>query len=723
MNAFSKYAFVLRKLGPGFAVRRVRMKIDDALGRTRKTFPPREWNDLSIHALTGGAAPADPAAYAKWKTENAPPFLFPLGAPPPAVRDFPASGTRRPDLAARMDLLAQGKCVYFFEEVPPKRVAWHENPFTGQRARGDCLWCDLPDFDEAQGDIRTLWEPGRAAWAIDCLRGHAHGASEDASELFVRWIESFLQDNPPYRGPHWKCGQEASVRFLAIALGSWGLAAQVADRAKFWTKLLRFAWATGHRVAGHIGYAISQRNNHAISEAVGLMLVAHLFPELRESPRWWSTGRRVLMGQLRRQIYDDGSYVQHSLNYQRVMLQMSLVGFRLCELRGEEPPRDVHQLLLRSAIHLAAMIERSTGEVPICGNDDGAWVLPLSECGARDFRPAVQAVHYLAERRRYFPPGPWDEDIVWLFGEMPDGSEPEESAPVSAAFRAGGYYVQRRTHTWAMTRCHAYKDRPAHLDQLHFDMWWRGQNVLCDAGTYQYFIPDDEPLERYFPSTAAHNTVRIEGRDPAERASRFLWIPWPVGELVRWSAEPGKPSIFEGVRRDYARRPVGVTHRRAVIALGQESWLIVDDLLGRGRKAVTQFWHFLFDDVTTETRERTSRVVTPEGELAIHTEVEGAEHVTQQVFVGHDKEGAPAGLHAPHYMRAVEKPVLQVSVTGLLPIRVLTMITPGASPGIHRESEGDTSRYSLLLEDRNWSVTLGAPTAANIPIVQDCHID
>lgn len=723
MNALSKYAFVLRKLGPGFAARRLRMKIDHALGLTRKKFRPREWNDLSIRTLTGGTAPTDPAAYANWKTENAAPFFFPPGAPPAAVRNFPSSGVRRPDLAARMELLVQGKCVYFFAEVPPKRIEWHENPFTGQRARGDALWCDLPDFDDEQGDIRTLWEPARAAWAIDCLRASAHGRRETAADLFEKWFDSFLQHNPPYRGPHWKCGQESSVRFLAIALCSWGLAAEFANRADFRTKLLRFAWATGHRVAGHIGYAISQKNNHAISEAVGLMLVGHLFPELRESAHWWAKGRRVLIDQLRRQIYEDGSYIQHSLNYQRVMLQMSLVGFRLCELRGEELPRDLYDLLFRSAMHLAAMIERSTGEVPNYGNDDGAWVLPLSECGPRDFRPAVQAVHYLVRRGRYFAPGPWDEDLLWLFGEAPDSGEMEESVPASAAFRSGGYYVQRRSHTWAMTRCHTFRDRPAHLDQLHFDMWWRGQNVLCDAGTYQYFVPGEEPFERFFPSTAAHNTVRVEGRDPAVAASRFLWIPWPVGERVRWSAETGQPSVFEGVRRDYARRPFGVTHRRAVIAVGQESWLIVDDLLGRGRKAVTQFWHFLFDEVTSESRERACRVVTPEGELAIHSAVEGAEHVTQQVIAGHNREGAPVGLYAPHYMRVIEKPVLQVSVTGLLPLRILTMITPGASPGIHRESDGDAARYALLLEDRDWSVTLAAPTASNVPIVLDCHID
>ena len=40
-----------------------------------------------------------------------------------------------------------------------------------------------------------------------------------------------------------------------------------------------------------------------------------------------------------------------------------------------------------------------------------------------------------------------------------------------------------------MVRCHRYRDRQGQCDTLHVDLWWRGRNVLCDAGSYQYFTP------------------------------------------------------------------------------------------------------------------------------------------------------------------------------------------------------------------------------------------
>src|SRR4029077_3219454 len=107
----------------------------------------------------------------------------------------------------------------------------------------------------------------------------------------------------------------SSIRFLAIALGVWSLADDPSMTPARWTQFARLAWATGHRVAHHINYAISQKNNHSLSEAMGLMLIAHLFPEFRQAREWWGQGKRVLEYGIRQQVASDGTYVQSSMNY------------------------------------------------------------------------------------------------------------------------------------------------------------------------------------------------------------------------------------------------------------------------------------------------------------------------------------------------------------------------------------------------------------------------
>ena len=91
---------------------------------------------------------------------------------------------------------------------------------------------------------------------------------------------------------------------------------------------------SGQRIEGNLRYALSQRNNHGISEATGLWTIGLLFPELRRAARWRALGARHLEELGRDLIYDDGAFVQHSTNYHRLMLHAYLWSIRLGDLNG-----------------------------------------------------------------------------------------------------------------------------------------------------------------------------------------------------------------------------------------------------------------------------------------------------------------------------------------------------------------------------------------------------
>src|SRR5215475_8461359 len=54
--------------------------------------------------------------------------------------------------------------------------------------------------------------------------------------------------------------------------------------------------------------------------------------------------------------------------------------------------------------------------MPNYGSNDGSLVLPLSSCDFLDYRPALQAAHYLVHRGPCFQKGEWDEQTEWLIG-------------------------------------------------------------------------------------------------------------------------------------------------------------------------------------------------------------------------------------------------------------------------------------------------------------------
>ena len=702
MSPASKAYYILRHLGPRVVWLRAGVYLGDRLGLTRRTFRSRPWEQIDLASITVSGTPVDAEGYARFKRQNPPPFLFPLGEPP----EIPAAisggpGERTPGLAERIRLLTEDRCVYFFSTPSPEPVDWHKDPFSGGRADPDETWCDLPDFQPDQGDPRTLWEPSRAAWAIDLARGRARSIEDATGELFWRWVDSWMTANPPFVGFQWKCGQESSVRMIALGMGFWSLAGDAATTPGRWVQFARFAWATGYRVAHHIRYAISQKNNHALAEACGLLLVSHLFPEFRESGHWRTLGRRVLARELRRQVYADGSYLQHSMNYHRVMLHVGVLGLRLAELGGRPFAPDLYDRLRRGGEFLFQMMDPDTGRVPNYGHNDGANVLPLSEGDFTDHRPVVQAAYYLATRRRRLPSGPWDEDLVWLFGPEAlafDADEPVK--PRSMALDQGGYYTLRRDDSWAMVRGHTYRDRPGQCDPLHVDLWWRGLNVLQDCGTYRYYVPGREDLERYFKSIAAHNTIEVDGRDPMEAVSRFLWLPWLEAKTRCFESKDEGVMCFEGEHYGYDRPPTRVLHRRTVISPAADLWVMVDDLLGSGEHSVTLRWHTI--DVPYEVDQGGGRVTLTTLKGKVTLSFAGHPYTPErfEVVRGRDEAGRVQGFAAPYYGARDPIPTLETTVSFENAQRLLTVM-----------SFGEPATVNLLeqLDDRQrWRIAVGS---------------
>src|SRR5262249_21374536 len=113
-------------------------------------------------------------------------------------------------------------------------------------------------------------------------------------------------------------------------------------------------------------------------------------------------------------IAADGGYVQHSFNYQRLMLDAYTWCLRLGELNGERLNGVTEKVA--SSSDLLMQIADASGHVPNYGSNDGALLLPLSDLDFNDHRQVLQASGYAARRQRSLPKGAWDEALLWLFG-------------------------------------------------------------------------------------------------------------------------------------------------------------------------------------------------------------------------------------------------------------------------------------------------------------------
>lgn len=464
-------------------------------------------------------------------------------------------------------------------DITSQSPDWLANPLTGQRmAAPERVWWQIPDFDPVLGDIKLIWELSRMDWVVAFAQRARNGDGAVLTRL-NDWLSDWCVHNPPYCGPNWKCGQEASIRVMHLAM-----AAQILGQVHQITPGLRdLVHLHLKRIAPTIQYAMAQDNNHGTSEAAALFIGGSWLASigLAEGERWEQAGRRWLENRAVRLIGVDGSFSQYSMNYHRMMLDT----FCIAEVWRRHMARPAFSKRFDERARAATrwlyrMVSPVNGDGPNVGANDGARLLQLTDSAYRDYRPSVQlAMALFADQRAYAAEGPWSHPLHWLDVQMPQVLAPQ---PVSQVADDGGFAVLRRGLAMAMLRYPRFRFRPSQADALHLDLWLEGNNLLSDAGSYSYNT--EEQWLIYFGGTASHNTVQFDGRDQMPRLSRFLFGDWLKTSDIEPLTQDAKGTHFSARYCDSHR----ACHRRR-ISLGESHLTVVDEVAGFARKAVLRW--------------------------------------------------------------------------------------------------------------------------------------
>lgn len=460
---------------------------------------------------------------------------------------------------------------------PPQ---WHRHPLTGHRYPSEVHWSDLDDSGSDGGDIKDVWEPSRLGWLQPMVRSWAATGDEAVAESVWAQIEHWYGHNPAYLGPNWMCGQETSLRTLSVIF-----AADILDTSSATTQARRHLVATMvqdavGRVAPTLGYALSQRNNHATSEAGFLWTASVLAPWLPDAAKLQRRSAHALTESTEDQFATDGSYAQHSPTYQRVALHVLLWCLSVARANDIDAPAGVAEAVERSVDHLRSLlVPGSTGQMPNLGGNDGALVFDLSTSGIEDFRPVLAHAAAATGGASRLGSGPWDEEARWF------GLEGAHATTGSDRVRyPSGATVRRGVDTHALTvgRAHVVlragpsRHRPAHADQLHVDLWLAGRPVAVDPGVYRYSAP--APWDNALADEAVHNVVRRPGVAQAVRANRFFWLRWSEASIEELA---GLGTVAYAVAR---LELIDGTVLRRLVAVADGATVVVDWMAAAGNE-------------------------------------------------------------------------------------------------------------------------------------------
>ncbi len=514
-------------------------------------------------------------------------------------------------------------------------------------------------FDPAIGDLKKVWELNRFQWANPLVTAYLLSEDKERRHALRKFYENalaeWLAQCPHERSVAWACSQEISIRCLNWL---WAIYLMEITSEDILQPLLNAIRLSVRHVYRQIDFARAQRNNHAITESVFLILFAEHFPAVADSQSYRAKGREVLAECLEDQFLADGGYIQNSHTYHRFALQC------LCTVYRTVDDAALSALLRRkmeASYHfLRAQVANEVGDFPNFGPNDGAMLCHFGGSDYRDLRPVLNLLAAVLQLELPFDDPGALADIYCL--GLTAGAIRQSSALTkeNQLFPQTGLAILHNGDFKAYFRCADLTGRyPSSSDQLHLDFWYRGRNVLIDTGTQEYFSREHPERLALFLSTKAHNTARIDGLDQMEKGPRFTYLSKANGTILRWDPEQG---VVAGEHDGFRGRVAASTcHRRQIE--WQHPLLVVRDAFSAVKGRVELFWHLAVDERVERRGERTFLLKTSGLQLDIAADTDT--NIALETF--------PCSRY---YATAADAPLIVITLPGSGDAEVETRISP-----------------------------------------------
>jgi uncharacterized heparinase superfamily protein len=387
--------------------------------------------------------------------------------------------------------------------------------------------------------------------------------------------------------------------------------------------------------------------NHLLKNAKALVFAGALL-EAPESDRWRNLGQQILREQIAEQILPDGGHIERSPMYHAWILDDLLDMqhlFESCPPDAPECALEVSQCINSMGLYLSQIIHPD-GEIPLFNDSQLDVTRPtaqiLSDAGAPLTNSSQSGVEVKAM---------CDTGYATIRDNIARSFLIFDCGPLGPDYQPGH----------------------GHSDVLSYELTLQGQRVIVDTGVSSYERGTERHYER---STAAHNTVRVDGLEQAE-----IWGGFRVGR--RPAVSPircGEIADCQFVRgTHYGYKHLNVVHSRAIVRLKGDSWVFVDTLSGQGRHKVESFIH-LHPAIRllpcTETQISSPEVMVPRWVF----EFEGLRYLL--MVLGDGTMTQTQAWYSPGFAIRHSQSVIHWTLEGEVPARMLYAVVPEGTPPV-----------------------------------------
>ena len=536
------------------------------------------------------------------------------------------------------------------------------------------------DPERPDRDVKWCWELNRfqhllwlgASWR---LTGEERFAVEARMQL-----ESWLDSVQYPLGVQWSSNLEVALRALSLARCHILCLNSLAWDSHFLSRLIPCLYLHGVHLERELTVHHTE-GNHLLGECSALFCVATLYPLFLKSSRWRKRSMAILNWLAPRVILPDGVYAEQATGYFRFVAEFLLQVFFLARGSGPQLSGVVRERLA-NGLDFIRNLAPDCKDVPMIGDSDTGLAIGWRLSDFWDFTslPAIGSV-LLGEPRlaRGLPTFPAEAYLMLgetglnLFESLSNqaipGSDSASPSPL-LVFPNGGYQVSRDEDFSVILDVGPLGIPPAyghgHADGLSFILHYRGKPLVVDPGTFLYNGP---PFwRRYFRSSTAHNTIRIDGKYPAEPLETFRW-----SSPLKIEQEPP----ISGERWRLLRGTVNwgrFVHRRFLIHVTGEGIIVLDHVNGAGEHELE--WRVHFDPRWT-VRQEASNSLTADLEKSRLNIIFLNRH-SDDVSILNGQMDPIGGWYSRYYGSKVAAPTVTGRMKVQLPSGVLTAVKSSA---------------------------------------------
>ena len=300
-------------------------------------------------------------------------------------------------------------------------------------------------------------------------------------------------------------------------------------------------------------------NNHGITQAAALVLIAYNFPEFAEAERWRWTGIDRLNTLVSSLIDADGVEIEQSPFYHFYVLMMLLQIHDWVEEQGLELTTLFAERVAQM-VRYATLIAAPDGLVPMLGSTVRQSIRTYQRSVFDKLQSENDEFLYVrsAGRRGVSP-----QDRVVLF--------PSTGQAILRSGFGPAEEFEQQTHLLFYIGRH--RTNHSHLDALNFHLYNGGRTILTDSGLFTY----EKGLEHdYYWSTRAHNTVVVDGLNQRKGTAAIGLTVEEEG----WAYQSGSHTLYDGV-----------FHGRGIVLIGRDIVVVVDYLDSDTVHEYAQTWH------------------------------------------------------------------------------------------------------------------------------------